>query len=103
MPAMITANRLADGEVVYLTANGGWSPQLTEGYAFEGQDEEDRMLSIAAQAEAELVIVASYVMEAAWVDGHLAPISQRERIRAQGPTVETERRRRASASNAERV
>ena len=98
MPLMVTANRLGDGEVVYLTRGGGWSPRLAEGYAFEGK-EEDRMLSIAAKAETELVIVAPYVMDVARVDGDFEATSQRERIRSQGPTVRTEIRRHAAAAS----
>ncbi len=98
---VVTANRLDDGEVVYLTENGDWSPRLTEGRAFEG-DEEDRMLLNAAKAEADLQIVAPYAMDVARDDSGLSPTSQRERIRSQGPTVGTEPQRRAVISSGER-
>ncbi len=98
MPKMITANRLGDGEVVYLTRDGGWSARFGEGHAFDGEAEEDRLLSVAAKAEAELAIVVPYAMEVASVEDGVAPLSQRERIRAQGPTVSAERRQRAAAA-----
>ena len=98
MPKMVTANRLGDGEIVYLTQSGGWSPRFAEGYAFEGNEEEDRMLSIAAKAEADLLIVVAYAIDVTCDDGGLAPISQRERIRSEGPTVRTELRRWAATS-----
>ena len=100
MPKVVTANRLGDGEVVYLTASGEWSPRLAEAGAFEG-DEEDRALSIAAKAEAELVIVVPYAMDVARDGGGLVPTSQREHIRSQGPTVGTEPERRRAASSVE--
>jgi hypothetical protein len=97
MPKIVTANRLRNGEVVYLTPSGGWSTQIADGHAVDGAEQEDRLLASAARAEAELLIVVPYSMDVARVDGGLVPVSQRERIRAEGPTVRTEPRRPAAA------
>ena len=84
---IVTANRLGDGAVVYLDADGGWSERLDNGWVALDQDEEAALLARAAQAEADLLIVGAYAMEVARLDDGLAPTSQRERIRSAGPTV----------------
>ena len=87
---IVTANRLRGGEVVYLAQSGEWSEWLAAGRVSEGKAEDEKLLSIAAQAEEELVVVAAYLMPVDRVDGRLKPLSQRERIRATGPTDRTD-------------
>ena len=60
---IITANRLTDGAVLYL------GPAL------------------GLQAEADLIVVGAYAMAVERLGDRLAPVSQRERICANGPTV----------------
>ena len=87
---IVTANRLGDGKVVYLAQSGEWSERLTAGRAAEGKAEEAALLAVAAKAEEELLVVASYLMPVDEVDGGLKPLSQRERIRAIGPSVRSD-------------
>jgi sulfite reductase (NADPH) hemoprotein beta-component len=84
---IVTANRLGDGAVVYLDADGDWSARLGNGWVALDQDDETALLARAAQAEADLLIVGAYSMEVARLGDGLAPTSQRERIRSAGPTV----------------
>jgi hypothetical protein len=83
----MTANRLREGDVVYLTDTGQWSTHLNESRVSNDAAAQQEML---AQAEADVAarrIVAPYLMEVAEIDGILQPLSTRETIRAAGPTV----------------
>ena len=84
---VVTANRLREGDVVYLTETGKWSVHLNESRISDDKAVLDEMM---AQAEADVVarlIVGPYLMEVVEVDGILQPLSTREIIRAAGPTV----------------
>jgi hypothetical protein len=87
MRTVVTANRLSDGAVVYRTADGGWSARLgdAEDVAEEAEAEE-----LMAKAEADVAacrVIEPYVMAVERSAKGLGPLSQRERIRARGPTV----------------
>lgn len=79
----LTANRLADGEVVFWN-RGAWRERFDEAEVFADD-------AAAAQAESEALrqftlSVDPYLIDIAPVEGGLAPISYRERLRALGPT-----------------
>jgi hypothetical protein len=80
---VLTANRLTDGIVVYLAADGRWTPRFEEAERLSA-DAAAAALA-AANARPEL-IVAPYLVA---VDGgEVEPRERlRERIRAGGPTV----------------
>lgn len=93
---VVTANRLREGDVVYLTDSGRWSPHLNESRIGSSESVVEEML---AQAEADVAarrIVAPYAFEVVEVDGILQPLSAREMIRAAGPTVRADYRDTAS-------
>ena len=79
---ILTANRLADGRVVYLGA-GGWSRDPAA--ACRARDDREAALLDAEgrRAAAENRVTDPYLIELA--DG--VPARRRERIRALGPTV----------------
>jgi glutamate dehydrogenase/leucine dehydrogenase len=75
---VLTANRLRDGAVVYLAADGTWSERIDA--AAPAQDEALKALhDIAAQA-----LAANIVVDVAAIN---VDLSLRERIRRTGPTV----------------
>ncbi len=83
----ITANRLREGDVVYLTDSGQWSVFLNKSRI---SSDEAVLEEMQAQAEADVSarkIVAPYLIELVEIDGILQPLSTRETIRATGPTV----------------
>ena len=87
-PQVLTANRLLEGDVVYLTATGDWSTELTEAAVIEGAEEEARWLGEAERAVAARQVVGPYLMKVARDNRGPRPLSQRERIRARrGPTA----------------
>lgn len=87
---ILTANRLIDGEVVYLTADSFWSLWLDESDRAETPDGEEVLVARAEHAVAEREVVDPYLMPVLDDGGRLRPLSQRETIRAKGPSVRTD-------------
>jgi hypothetical protein len=86
---VLTANVLTDGVVVYWNVGGGWTEGLAKARFLTDKDEQDRLLHDAEQDVERLVIVDPYLMDAANGPDGPEPVSQRERIRATGPTIPT--------------
>lgn len=95
---IITANRLRDGDVVYLTATGSWSLWLEESLVVDDDAGEARLLDAAAKAEEERLVVGSYVMKVDVVDGEIRPLSQRELLRSLGPSNRLDHGKQAERS-----
>jgi hypothetical protein len=89
MPNVITANRLTDGVVVYLAADGEWTEQIADARVADGEEETKALEAVAAQAERDRIVLAVYPMAVALKDGAIDPISVRERIRAAHRTTLT--------------
>jgi hypothetical protein len=82
-----SANRLADGIVVFLDDAGQWTPRLDR--AALARDKRDaEVLLERARAEAASVVDPFLVAVAEQDDGTLTPLSLREKIRASGLTFE---------------
>ena len=80
---VLTANRLSDGEVVFL-GGGAWVEHITAADLFIGDASADAL----AHAEAQpTVVVAPYLIDVTPVDGVPVPVAYRERLRAIGPTT----------------
>ncbi len=95
---IVTANRLGDGEVVYLTGDGEWSVQLTDGQIME-DDKAKTLLSKVEKPQEELRIISPYLMKVSELDGQIEPLSQREIIRAKGPTTHLQFGKQADQEN----
>jgi hypothetical protein len=94
VPQVLTANRLSDGAVVYLTAKGDWAESLAEA----------QIVADAAAGEAEgkraqerLLVVGAYLMDVRDAGAQLEPIKMREIIRAAGPSVRLDLGKQAGA------
>lgn len=85
---VVTANRLTDGAVVYLAPGGSWSGFLSEARVLAGVSEQTRLLKIAEQDVAQQIVVGPYLMAVERDETGPWPLSQRERIRASGPTIQ---------------
>jgi hypothetical protein len=83
---VISANRLTDGIVVYLTEAGDWSERID---AARIVDDETSAAAAAAAAEAvaRQIVVEPYPIDIDDAGGTRRPTKFREFIRAQGPTV----------------
>ena len=82
-----SANRLSDGEVVFLDDAGWWTPRL-ERAALARDKRAAEILLQRAQAEAFSVVEPYLVAMSEDDDGHLEPLSLREKIRASGLTFD---------------
>ena len=87
---MIVANRLTDGHVVFLAADGGWVEAIEAGHLVSDQDAAQRLLAAAQLAESQNAVVEPYLIEIRTEKGLRVPVSYREAIRAAGPTVRTD-------------
>ncbi len=92
---VMTANGLLNGDVVYLTAVGDWSPWLRESVVARDESGEARLEERAAQAVRDRQVVGPYLMDVIDEEGGLRPLNTRERIRAEGPSVHPEFAKRA--------
>ena len=86
-PVVVTANRLADGAVVYRRADGGWTMRL-DGAAVVTSAAAARNLLAAATTD-QIRAVGAYVAPVTVAaDGQVQPANLREAIRSSGPTVD---------------
>jgi hypothetical protein len=88
---IVTANRLADGAVVYLTAQGDWSESIKDGHIALGKYESRDLMAWAGRSVDRDEVVGPYLMAIDAADRENRPLGMRETIRAGGPTVETGR------------
>lgn len=85
---VITANRLIDGRVVYLTRANDWSRRLADAWPAEDEAEAARLLDLAEAHARARRVVGVYAFPVVRAAGGFAPVSQRERIRMLGPSLE---------------
>jgi hypothetical protein len=97
MLQVLTANRLSDGEVVYLGAAGGWVEGLDGALLLGSPAESDAALAKGATAEAEQKIVNAYLFDVTDTGASRKPVKMREIIRATGPTVRRDLGKQARA------
>lgn len=83
-----SANRLADGVVVFLDEAGGWTERL-EKAALARDERSSELLLARAKAEGASVVDPFLVAVSEEEDGTIVPLSLREKIRASGLTFET--------------
>jgi hypothetical protein len=78
---------LGDGAVVYRTADGRWSARLGDAEDVADEAEAEELMAKTAADVAARRVVEPYAMAVERAASGLTPLSQRERIRAAGPTV----------------
>jgi hypothetical protein len=89
MPNVVTANRLTDGVVVYLAADGEWTEEIANARVADDEAETKALEAEAEAAARDRVVVSVYPMPVALKDGAIDPLSVRERIRAAHRTTLT--------------
>ena len=87
---VISANRLGDGIVVYLTADGDWTECLESAQALCGKAQGEAALEVAFGAVETCLVVDPYLIDIDDSGGARRPTLGREAIRALGPTVRTD-------------
>jgi hypothetical protein len=85
---MVTANRLTDGMVVYLTKQGDWATQFSAGAILADEAAAEAAMAKANEAAKQQLIVSQYLIDVLVDGATVKPTSTRERIRAdRGPTI----------------
>jgi hypothetical protein len=86
-PVLITANRLADGAVIYRTADGRWTTQFGGAAVVTTVPAATALLNAAVADDVRAVgaYVAPVELDE---DGRVRPGNLRERIRLAGPTID---------------
>ncbi|MEP3048430.1 MAG: DUF2849 domain-containing protein [Roseibium sp.] len=97
---VITANRLLNGDVVWLGESGNWVERITLAKVYEGKDAVAEGLALGAEAEKNQDVVSVYEMAVTVEDGVIIPVRLREKIRAAGPTTHPEFGKQAQAVSA---
>lgn len=84
-PTVITANRLTDGVVVWLTQDHAWSTRLADAAVVTTSEAALGLLNVANADEN--TAVGAYPARVAAEGSEVRPVNLRERIRVAGPTV----------------
>lgn len=82
---VVTASFTDTGSPAYLTTSGGWSRDFQEATATESEEQALQLLTGALKQER--LVSDPYTVMINRVDGRNEPLSQREAIRAEGPTT----------------
>ena len=85
--SVLTANRLTDGTVVFLAADGHWVESI-EGAAIARTAEEARALQAQGTHDAARnLVVEPYLAAVAGTGARPLPARMRERVRVEGPSM----------------
>jgi len=86
-PSVVTANRTADGVVIWRTAAKGWSTDITDSAVVRTAD--DARALLAESIADDLGAIGPYIAPVEIKDGSkILPGNLRERIRVKGLTIE---------------
>lgn len=85
---VLTANRLSDGEALFY-AGTAWVREFQKSEVAENADAESRLATVGALAYANNEVIDVNLIDVTRnKDGRLHALRLRERIRAEGPTIE---------------
>jgi hypothetical protein len=96
--AVVTANRLIDGAVVFQNQAGIWIEQIADAVVLEGAAL-DAAVEAGKASERRQEVVESYPVEVDVREGIPVPVRQRERVRALGPTIRTDLGKQAAGAH----
>ncbi|WJS02245.1 DUF2849 domain-containing protein [Roseibium aggregatum] len=97
---VITANRLLNGDVVWLAENGSWVERISLAKVYDGKEAVAAALAEGLEAEKNQKVVGVYEMDVTVEEGVIVPVRLREKIRATGPTTHPELGKQAQAVSA---
>jgi hypothetical protein len=100
MPKVISANRLADGMVVYAGRDDSWAVRLSQAKVFASKAEADAGLLVAQNDAKRNLVVEPVVVDVTEDTSGLRAVTLREAIRALGPTIDFLPRTHAFAQDA---
>lgn len=100
-PQIVSANHLLDGDVIYLTARGGWTRHLAQAAVACSPDEAAALLA-AAEAQPGTAVgpyLAEVATDGPGPDAGLRPLHYREIFRTRGPSNRPDLGRQAAKAS----
>ncbi|WP_068087857.1 DUF2849 domain-containing protein [Polycladidibacter stylochi] len=94
---LITANRLLNGEVVWLGAEGQWVSSFTKATPLETAEQLEAAEKRAQADSDNQLVLGAYSIEVCMEAGEFKPVQLKEVIRAQGPTTRLDLGKQASS------
>lgn len=85
---VLTGNRLTDGIAVWLDASGHWTESLQDALVARHAEAVASLEEIGKRDFAANLVLDVNVIDVVEVNGKIRPLRLRERIRAEGPTME---------------
>ena len=87
---VLTANRLTDGESVWLGSDESWHETIDNADVARDKAAEERLDLLGKASHARNEVVDVDIIDVELRDGEIRPLRLRERIRAAGPTNRTD-------------
>ena len=84
---IVAANRLVDGETVWLGAGDRWVEAIGAAQIAHDAEAEEKLLATGNAALAANLVVDVTLIDIEIADGRVLPTRLRERIRAGGPSI----------------
>ena len=84
---ILTANRLSDGLVVFLSAENVWTRDIDRAVLAQEEGAQSALANRGAEYEANNQVTGAYLVDAERENGSITPVHIRERIRLSGPTI----------------
>ncbi len=100
---ILTANRLVDGEVVWLAADHSWTATIAGAEIAHDAATEEKLARAGHAAFLKNEVVDVNLIDVAVTDGRIEPKRLRERIRAAGPTVRLDLGKQAGGGSLSRA
>lgn len=97
---ILTANRLADGEAVWLARDSSWTISIQEATVADDKAAVEKLEHAGKTAFLKNEVVDINLVDIDVVDGRIEPQRLRERISAAGPTNRTDLGKQASEHRA---
>ncbi|MFN4143171.1 DUF2849 domain-containing protein [Aestuariivirga sp.] len=97
---LVTANRLRDGTVVFMTRSGDWSEAIDEAVLALEPEAAAALEARAREDEKRTLVTGTYLVDAERLGGRVRATHIRERMRALGPTVRTDLGKQAEGKGA---
>lgn len=97
---IVTANRLSDGEAVFLSANLTWSGNVHEASIARTPEGGEQLMDEAKKSVSSNTVVEPYLVAVTEEDGQIEPIAHREKMRTLGPSVRRDLGKQAEANAA---
>jgi hypothetical protein len=84
---ILTANRLSDGEAVWLAADHSWAESIHAAEVARDAVTEEKLERAGKAAALKNEVIDVELIDIQLIDGEIVPLRLRERIRAAGPTI----------------